>query len=223
MIEVPPDLSDVKLRRSPVLPILLLLLLAGAGAGAFYYMKYVKQQAVAATADAGPAAPVIPPVGTVQVSSRPEGAAVWLRLGRTPLTAAAIDPARSHLVRVEHDGYQARDVLVEPGQGEVDVALEPNSGAAPDEPTALPGAPPSAPGGAVPTGRLRVTSNPPAASAWLLVAVSPGTIGPLATGGPIDLRIAKTGHLPIFVNVPRDSFNRAGEARLSRDLTPRPP
>jgi len=53
--------------------------------------------------------------------------------------------------------------------------------------------------------------------------VSPGSIGPLATDGRIDLRIAKTGHLPIFVNVPRDSFNRAGEARLSRDLIPRPP
>ena len=230
IIEVAPDLSNIRLRRSGLWPLLVLLLLAAGGAGAFYYMR-TQSQAAPVAADAAPARRPPPAVGAIRVTSRPEGAAVWLRLGRSPLTSVPVDPARPHLVRIEHDGYTVKDVVVEPaafaggGQAELSVQLEPSPRAAPvEEPTALPagaGATPSP--GALPAGRIRITTEPPAATAWLLVAITPGRTGPVATDSPIDLRLAKSGHLPEFATVSPDAFDSAGEADVARDLASREP
>ena len=228
IIEVAPDLSHIRLKRSAFWPIFFLLLIAG-GAGAFYYFKVMKQdEGAAAVLDAGPTRRLPPAVGAIRVTSRPDGAAVWLRLGRAPVTSIPVDPARSHLVRLEHDGYVVKDVVVEPGSfqngtAQLSVTLEPTARAAPvEEPTAMPGgAAEPAPGTPLPSGTIAVTSDPPAATAWLLVAITPGRAGPVATDAPLDLRLAKTGFLPEFVTVSPDAFGSSGLAELARDLAAR--
>jgi hypothetical protein len=230
IIEIAPDLSNIRLKRSAFWPILLLLLLAGGGAGAYYYLSVVKGGGDAAAADAGPARRRPPAVGAIHLTSQPEGAAVWLRLGRAPLTSIPVDPSRPHLVRVEHDGYLVKDVVVEPtafqaDQAELSVSLEPIPRASPiDEPTALPGGDPgtAAPGASLPRGRIRVMTDPAAATVWLLVAITPGRTGRVSTAAPIDLRLAKNGHLPDFATLSPDAFDAAGLAQLARDLAPRP-
>ena len=228
MVEVAPDLSNIKLRRSAFWPVFFLLLLAAGGAGAYYVLRVRPGAGAAAAADAGATRRPPPAVGAIRVTSRPEGAAVWLRLGRAPLTSIPVDPGRAQLIRVEHDGYKVKDVVVEPaafagGQAELSVQLEQAGRPAPvEEPTALPGAAAASPSpGALPTGRIRVTTEPPAASVWLLVAVTPGRTGPLSTGAPVDLRLARTGHLPEFATVSPEDFDSAGEAVVSRELAPR--
>ena len=226
MIEIAPDLSNIRLKRSAFWPVVFLLLAAGGAAAAFYYVKVVQQEESAAVSiDAGAARRPPPAVGAIRVTSRPDGAAVWLRLGRAPVTSIPVDPARSYVVRVEHDGYVVKDVVVEPsafqnGEATVSVELEATTHAAPvTEPTAMPAS--ADPGATLPAGHIAVTSDPPAATAWLLVAVTPGRTGPLATDSPIDLRLAKTGYLPEFATVSPDSFGASGTAELSRDLAPR--
>ncbi len=230
IIEVPPDLSHIRLRRSAFWPIFLILLLAAGGAGAFYYLRVRPAARSQVLADAGPSRRPPPAVGAIRVSSQPDGAAVWLRLGRAPLASIPVDPARAHLVRIEHDGYKVKDVVVDPaafaaaGQAELSVKLEPSERAeAVEEPTALPaGGDAGSPNpGALPGGRIQVTTDPPAATAWLLIAITPGRAGPVATSAPIDLRLAKTGHLPEFETVSPDAFDASGEAVVSRELSPR--
>jgi serine/threonine protein kinase len=228
MVEIAPDLSNIRLRRSAFWPILLLLLLAGGGAGAYYYLNVVKG-AGAVAADAGPARRPPPAVGAIRLTTRPEGAAVWLRLGRAPLTSIPVDPGRPHLIRVEHDGYLVKDVVVEPAafhadQAELTVSLEPTPHPPPiDEPTALPGGDAGAAASAsLPRGRIRVTTDPAAATVWLLIAITPGRTGPVSTAVPIDLRLGKNGHLPEFATLSPDAFDATGLAELARDLAARP-
>ena len=229
IIEVPPDLSHIRLRRSAFWPLFFLLLLAAGGAGAFYYLRVRPGSQSQVVADAGPARRPPPAVGAIRVSSQPEGAAVWLRLGRAPVVSIPVDPARAHLVRIEHDGYKVKDVVVDPaafaaGQAELSVKLEQSERAvAAEEPTALPpgGEAGSPAPGALPSGRIQITTDPPAATAWLLVAITPGRAGPVATSAPVDLRLAKTGHLPEFETVLPDAFDASGEAAVSRELAPR--
>ena len=229
IIEVPPDLSHIRLRRSAFWPIFFLLLLAAGGAGAFYYLRVRPGTQTQVVADAGSARRPPPAVGAIRVRSQPEGAAVWLRLGRAPLASIPVDPSRAHLVRIEHDGYKVKDVVVDAaaftaGQADLSVKLEPSERAAVvEEPTALPagGEVASAASDALPSGRIQITTDPPAATAWLLVAITPGRAGPLATSAPVDLRVAKSGHLPEFATVSSEAFDASGEAEVSRELSPR--
>jgi hypothetical protein len=62
----------------------------------------------AAAADQPPAAPVGRYVGTLVIQSEPAGARVFVNahaLGVTPLVLAN-RPAGSHVVRIEHDGFE---------------------------------------------------------------------------------------------------------------------
>ncbi|HLU68590.1 MAG TPA: serine/threonine-protein kinase [Kofleriaceae bacterium] len=239
LADVAPDLGDIRLRRSGLLPALIALLLIGGGAATFYYLKVLRPAAEAglAAADAGSDAAPRPTEAWIQVDSAPPGAAVWLRLGRTPAESGPLDPRRAHRVRVEHDGYLPRDLTAEPdafapaGAGgerraELRFELEPASGgeAPPDEPTAMPGGAGEPPprGGA---GVLRVSSEPPAATAWLLVGVTPARIGPLPADGPIQLRVALDDHLPVYRTIGPDELGPGGETsvqvQLSARATPR--
>ena len=229
ILEVAPDLGQIRLRRGRFLPALLALLLLGAAGGALFYVEVMRpDRAAHRAADAGPPAPIRPAEGTVRVTSRPEGAAVWLRLGRAPVEAT-VRLDRPHVIRVEHDGYRPRDLVVQPadlaasgaGPAEVSAELEPTGSAPPpEEPTALPAADGKAP--AAGEGRLRVTSDPPAATVWLLVAVTPGEVGPLDTSRTTQLRIARTDHLPAFRAVTPDDHAPSGMTPIAVELAPRP-
>ena len=230
MLEVAPDLGEIRLRRGRFLPALLVLLLLGAAGGALYYVEVMRpDRAGGAAADAGPARPPRPAEGTLRVSSSPEGAAVWLRLGRTPVEAP-VQLDRAQVIRVEHDGYRPRDLVVQPddlaasgaGPTAVKAELEPAASAPPpEEPTALPAAGGDSPA-APAEGRLRVTSDPPAATVWLLVAITPGEVGPLDASRTTQLRIARTGHLPAFRSVAPTDHAASGRTAIAVELAPRP-
>ena len=228
------DLRDAKVTRSAARPIALLLLLLVAGAGAYYYFGVVRPRDAqrAAVVHAGPPPRTVPEVGWIAIDSEPPGAAVWLKLGRTPVVSLPVDPARPHRVRIESDGYVTREVEVAaaqfvavPGggglmQAELAVALEParRASQAPAEPTSMPAPEPGSTAKTLPQGRLKITTTPPAATAWLLLAVTPGRIGPIATGARPELRVGAAGRLPSFLSVEPDGFDAAGEARVKAPL-----
>ena len=235
------DTGQIRLRRSRVGPVLVLLALAGAAAATFYYVRTQQGAAgAAASADAGPAARPPPAMGAVQIDSQPDGAAVWLRLGLSPVTSLPVDPTRPYLLRVQRDGYLARQVTVEPASfhssaddhvAEVKVELEAGGGTdrPPPEPTEMPGAAaarsPSSPAVAPapaqpPDGRLHITTEPADATVWLLVGLTPARLGPIATDRPRELRLGKMGFLPAFVSVAPAQFDPAGHAHVSATLNP---
>ena len=147
-------------------------------------------------------------------------------MGPTPVVGVPIDPWRAHRIRVEQDGYRTRDLVIEPdASAAVRAELEP---VGPDEavrpePPVMPG-----PAGGEPDdapaapGLIRVSSQPPAATVWILVGITPARIPSVATARRQELRIGKDGYLPAFVTVDPKQFGAGGEARLSTSLAPRP-
>jgi hypothetical protein len=222
---LPDSRRDERARPRRAVPLgLSLLLAAGGTAAALYYDGAdpgLDGSAAAAPKVAPAPAPPRPPppsLGRLEVTTDPPGAAVWLSLGPAPAVSGAVDAGSGQWIRVEHDGYATRDLLMDAGQA-IAVELEPSAGAAsPREPTAMPGAT------GVPApedARIRVSSQPPAANVWLLVGVTPARIE-LAAGRELELRLGRDGYFPAFVVIPPGRFGASGEASLSAPLTPRP-
>jgi Protein kinase domain len=227
-----PQLDGMRLRsrRTFSIGLVVLVLLLAAGAAAAFYDHRVAgarghQEATPETPAASPAkmpARSVPELGSLRVTSDPPGAAVWLSLGPTPALAGPIDPGRPHRIRVDHDGYRPRDLMIEPGMLRIAAGLEPATGAEPPlpEPTALPAGPadasPAAPHAEA--RRVHVSSRPPAARVWLLVGVTPTVIAPVSTAGQYEIRLARDGYLPSFVTVGPERFDDGGEARLEASL-----
>ena len=160
-----------------------------------------------------------PALGVLDVTSDPPGAAVWLNLGSTPVVSGAVERGRGHWIRVEHDGYEARDLPIDAGEA-VAVALVPaQGGATPREPEALPVAGRARARSSA--ARIRVSSQPSAATVWLLVGVTPARIE-LVAGRPHELRLGRDGYLPAFVVIPPERLGARGVANLSASLLPRP-
>lgn len=171
------------------------------------------------------------PAGEIVVASATEGAAVWLRLGATPVESFAVPMAMVHELRVEHDGYLPADLRVsaqnwsgEPGQRRalMSVSLVPGE-AGQVAPAAPPPPQPLAPGGPG-TGVIRVESEPPGAEVWLLVGFTPEVrIGGLPTDRGYELRALAEGHRPAAASVAPGDWLASdpggpGTASVRRDL-----
>jgi serine/threonine protein kinase len=217
-------------RTERAVAVLTVLAVGGAAAAIHYHSESPARRAE--RSEAGTLAPRVrpPAVGALIVTSDPPGAAVWLDLGLTP-TVGAVDVARPHVIRLEHDGYGSRDISVRPQAFRADGAGQPRAfvsaelaplGPLAAAPLAEPIELPAADEPAHLDGRIHVASRPDAATVWLLVGVTPARIA-LPTARRHQLRVARDGDLPSFVIASPGDFDASGEARLSVRLAPRTP
>jgi serine/threonine-protein kinase len=172
--------------------------------------------------------------GAAVVDSDPHEAAVWMRLGRTPLDSVPLDTAALHELRVEHEGYQTADIVVGPmhfsgpkdqSRAVARAVLKPAvvgqvSSPAPPAPDAI--VAPAERG----RGTIHVESEPAGAEVYLLVGFTGETrVTGLRTEREYEFKLVKDGHAPAFVVIrPTDWLDPSGlwrgEVRASVRLLP---
>lgn len=176
-----------------------------------------------------------PKPGTLILSSQPGDAAVWMKLGRTPVDTSTLPTDMPHELRLELDGYKTEDIRVVAmhwkGEGmgkraELQVGLEAGKDKKP-VPAYPPAEPPSAREGLSEGGGvIHVESSPKGAQVWLLV----GYTTPKAqyTGAEVDrayeFKVLRDGFLPGFIEIKAHDWKKSVDpTKLSRsvELAPR--
>jgi serine/threonine protein kinase len=154
-----------------------------------------------------------PTPGTIELRAQPEGAAVWLLLGRTPVETMPLPASTIHDIRLEHEGYVPLDLRVTGeawtgDRAEVTGTLEGGE----REVRAFPKAPESMQTGASGRGPVRITSTPAGAQAWLLVGFSPEMrLQGIRAGAPYELKVVKEGYRPAFVVIEATDWHPGGD------------
>lgn len=154
-----------------------------------------------------------PTPGTIVISAQPEGAAVWLLLGRTPVETMPLPASSIHDIRLEHEGYVPLDVRVtgeawSGDRAEVTGTLEGGEREVP----AHPKAPETMQTGATGRGPIRITSTPEGAQAWLLVGFTPQMrLQGIRAGDPYELKVVKDGYRPAFVVIEAADWHPGGD------------
>ncbi|HTJ47111.1 MAG TPA: protein kinase [Kofleriaceae bacterium] len=172
----------------------------------------------------------LPDPGGIRVRSTPDGAAVWLMLGRTPFDSMGLPANMVHELRVESDGFQAKDVDVGgrdwsdaggANVAHVSVTLDAGEG----KPLlAIPPKPDDALQQGLKTGRgvIHVESSPPGAAVWLLVGVTPNMdLEGIEAGRDYELRVSKDGFLPGYVHLSAEDWRDGGDPRLPLSAAPK--
>ena len=181
----------------------------------------------------------LPDPGAIVVESSPDGAGVWLLLGRAPMTSLALPTGMVHQLRAELDGHKPVDLIVG-GDAWTDAAAgDPDARAAarvaplkislvagaPARPLpALPKAPPAAASKGLREGRgvIRVESSPPGAAVWLLVGITNSmNLGGIEAGRDYDLKVAKDGFVPGYVRITAEEWRNGGDPRLPLSAAPK--
>jgi hypothetical protein len=169
--------------------------------------------------------------GSIRVASTPDGAAVWLLLGRTPFDSIPLKTLSVWEMRVELEGHKTQDVRVggagwtgkpEGLRASIDVKLE----AGTNEPplAAMPPEPPASDrAGLVDgSGSLRATSKPEGAAVWLLVGVTNSMeLQGIEAGQSYELRVQKDGFVPGYVRITGEEWRRGGDPDLPLSVAPK--
>lgn len=173
--------------------------------------------------------------GNITVTANQPDAAVWLKLGRTPLDTLPLSAANVHQIRVEHEGYVAADINVLgsmwSGSGThmravLSARLEQ---ARPGElGEAYPPAPQRPKTGREGRGILHITSTPPGAHAYLLVGFTPDVeLRDVHAGRQYEFKIAKDGFTPGFVVIRAEDWKQGDGLKRgverTAELAPLPP
>jgi len=234
--------------KSRAVGVFLMLLVVAAGAG-FYFIYRSQQDATEgqkrdavqrqkeADEKSRLANQALADAGAIVVTSTPSEAGVWLRLGRTPLTALRLSAASTHELAFLLEGYQLAETQVLAGNwsGEgdkqkaiVSVALKKleSTGArggkrAPaSEPAALPLQPTAVHGTTAATGRgpLAIQSTPPDAEAFLYVGLTGSMrFGELTAGRDYELVVVKDGYKPRHVTIKAEDWRDGGDPNIPLD------
>ena len=163
-----------------------------------------------------------PGYGTLHILGAPDGAAVYVALGHTPLAAPNLDTGQSHRVLLDLHGHRPKRVTVAPSLwraatadaglsapdkevAELQAELQPGQAElTDDEDFAGTGS------GNGTTGTLQLRSTPPGASAWLLVGYTPvARIESLRLDRSYDLMVHKGGYLPGRATIPGAAFRNS--------------
>jgi hypothetical protein len=156
-----------------------------------------------------------PAGGAIVLVSQPPGADFFHFLGQTPATVSGLDSGRPHLLRLEHAGYEAayqvleREALAADGL-ELRVRLRPTgSPQAAQKPEGVAFPPTAGPSTARAT-NMRVLSDPPGASVWLLVGRGDRMeMTGVDTGKPYSFEVVLAGRRPVLVSVTPSAFKHA--------------
>lgn len=162
-----------------------------------------------------------PKSGTVVIDSEPDGAAVWMLLGRTPVDSQELPTEMVHQIRVEQDGFVSADVDVvkshwtgsgESNEAKVKVNLRQGKNkrlkAAPPEPSKAARA--GLPKG---TGTIHVESDPEGAEVWLLVGFTPSAEIQGYADVEYTFKVRSDGHLPGIVSIKGKDWKAAGTGK----------
>jgi len=164
-------------------------------------------------------------MGTINVSSTPSEASVWLKLGRTSkdgLDTQVLTSSQLHRLRIELDGYQPIDteVVAAAWEGSADkkhakVAVQLK--AAPIDKTTkrpmidpLPALPPNLAeqkGFTAGEGPIHIDTTPPGAEVWLLIGfANTGVAFPTIAGRAYELRALADGYKPGYASITPDEW-----------------
>jgi len=157
--------------------------------------------------------------GTLSILGAPDGAAVYVALGHTPLAAPNLDTGQSHRVLLDLQGHLPKRVTVAPSLwraatadaglsapdkevAELTAELQPGQAALNDDEDFT-----GTGSGSGTTGTLHLRSTPPGAGAWLLVGYTPvARIESLRLDRSYDLMVHKGGYLPGRTTIPGAAF-----------------
>ncbi len=168
-----------------------------------------------------------PTVGALSVGGA-EGANVWLFLGRTPISAIAINGEDTHRVRIEHEGYHSLEATLGPDSWKRDesgtrfAVGEFSLLSSSEEPEIAPArvGPPSATTSPRPS-NIQLSSTPSSANAWLFVGTTPNvSLGNLDLEDEVQLRIEQGEQPPQFLVLHAADFNAAGKAHINVQAAP---
>ena len=223
-ITPPIELDGVNVRTGRGVALVIgVLAAAAAGLLIYWVMNRSPGEAppVAETPEPAPEPAPIPEVGVVAASSTPEGAAVWRKLGRTPIEGLPVIRGKPLELRVVHEGYQgvALEAAASTGDDIAPVKLVPLDTIARAKPIswrAGKGASAYQPGDA----RLTITSEPPAAAVWVYAGTTPGVeLAELPTDQPHELRFERPGYQPAFLEITERAWTVNGRAEVHPSLS----
>lgn len=161
----------------------------------------------------------------------PEGATVWLLLGRTPFDSIPLTTKSVWEMRAELDGHKTQDVRVggpawsgpdDNRKARVDVALEVGANEPPLP--SIPAAPPAADhvGLVDGSGILHAESKPQGAAFWLLIGNNTtNTLKDIEAGRDYELRVIKEGYLPGYIRISAEEWRHGGDPRLPLSSAPK--
>jgi serine/threonine protein kinase len=168
-----------------------------------------------------------PKPGKIEIGSEPEGAAIFWKLGRTPLESPQVRTGMIHQLRIEYDDHVPEDVNVSSknwvGSGEnmravVSVKLrrgdEKKAPAAPPKPSAALTAGPKNGKGVI-----QVKSTPSGAEVWVLIGFTGYFDGFDSQAGlPYEFKIQKDGFQPAYIVVRPEHWRIGGPDGKLRSL-----
>ena len=172
--------------------------------------------------------------GTITVTSEPNDASIWLKLGRTNFDTMVLTSGQMHRIRIELAGYQPVDteVLAANWTGKglqrkamVNVTLKAVTKDAKGKPNMepLPARPANL---AVDTkgfeageGPIHIETSPPGAEVWLLIGYpNTGVSFPTIAGRAYELRALADGKLPGFATIGADEWRDGGNPNEPIDI-----
>lgn len=161
----------------------------------------------------------LPDPGTINVTSTPPQAGVWLKLGRTPVDSIPLSSEMMHELRIEGlDGYDPVDTQVtaaawspaEKGKARSAKISVPLKASGKDGPVKLPVMPPKPPEGGTFTpgrGQIHIESTPPGAEVWMFIGMTNNVaLQGIQAGQPYELRVLADGYLPGYISVTPDEW-----------------
>jgi serine/threonine protein kinase len=222
----PLDLDRIDVRNGRKIALAIGVVAVAAAAYAIY--GFVNRPAASEAAvttepvDTPETRPDIPERGTIAATSTPDGAAVWRRVGLTPIKDLPVTRGETLQLRVVHDGYETEALAAKVATGDdiVPIELEPLDTLGQKARRAQiswrpPGAAPYKPGDA----RLTITSEPAAATVWVYAGATPDVeLADVATDQPHELRFEREGYKPAFLEVTERSYTVNGRAEVHPSL-----
>jgi hypothetical protein len=147
--------------------------------------------------------------GSITLSTTTPGASFFLFSGETPSTLS-LELGKTHLLRVERDGFQTVHRVIQPGElaadrtTELQVRLQPAGAGVKDEPFDFKESGRGEGGKAT----VRVTSDPPVAMVWLLGGRERLEMHGLDTSKTFNFKVLAPGFQPLLVNVAPADFDK---------------
>ncbi|MCG8417340.1 MAG: PEGA domain-containing protein [Proteobacteria bacterium] len=234
-------IHELKLKKGGRFRSAVWAVIALAGAGVLVWVVYhqiqmrqeaqARQQKIEADNEAARAAlrATQPKSGTITITSEPDSAAVWLKIGRTPTDSRRVSTGMLHELRLKREGYRTRDVRVEarhwsnsgePRQADIRVVLTAGKDSKP-----VPAYPPEPPTAASKglrqgNGYIHIESEPSGAQVWLLVGITPDMEYVAEADANYEFKIERDGYDPGFVEIKAEDWKKSKQrTRLSRKVT----
>lgn len=167
-----------------------------------------------------------PKSGQVLIESQPDGAAVWMLLGRTPMETQPMATDMAHQMRIEYPAHVTEDVTVTgdhwtgaDNAKKATVRLVMEQG----EDSKLPAAPPEPTadekrGLGAGMGRIEIDTEPSGAQVWLLVGFTPGTQVSGQANVEYTFKVHKDGYIPGVIDIKGKDWDSATGDTLERNI-----